>query len=538
MHGQIPSHKGDLLDLYTFADGIPSHNAVRAAYCYGWWTLPTLKLAFFRPLSSLAHHFDEFVLGPYAWRHHVQGIFWYLACVLGMGLLYRRFLSARTAALAVLLFAIDDAHWTPVAWLANRNSLISVVPALWGWLAWLRGTRNGWKWGKQLGILSLTLGLLGGETALGLVLLWGTEHVAAKRRMRELWPIALLLLVYIVAYKTMGYGAAGSGAYIDPAKDPLRFLLFAATRMPTLAGGLIAFSPTEIAAATLPLQLGLAAWGLLLAILLAWLLRCAWPDFAEKDRRALPWLVIGGLCALLPPSATWPSLRTTLVVSLVPAALIAMLLGQLGDKVRAGLALRWQRWVRGTLWFLHAGLAPLIFTGASLGAATLAPRWQTYIEAPIFRDVGGKRVVLVTSPDPLIGFYTPSTLSAQGLPEPRAWSVLSAAIGDVAVTRKSAQRLELETLGPPLLASAPEQLVHDPQHAYRAGDRVQGAGFVVDILATNEVGPTRVAFTFDKPLDDAEYLPVWWHDGQLRRWPLPGVGVRMVLKREAGVLGV
>ena len=275
---------------------------------------------------------------------------------------------------------------------------------------------------------------------------------------------------------------------------------------------------------------------MLLAV--AWLLRRARPALAQADRKALPWLAIGGLVALLPPSATWPSMRTTLVVSLVPAALIAMLLGQLGDRVRAGVALRRERLARGTLWFIHAGLAPLIFIGASAGTAALAPRWQKYIEAPIFLEAGGKRVVLVSSPDPLIGFYTPSTLSAQGLPSPRSWSVLSAAIGDVAVTRKTAQRLELQTLGPPLLASAPEQLVHDPKHPFHVGDRVHGAGFDVEILEATDAGPTRVAFQFDKPLEDAEYLPVWFHDGQLRRWPLPALGQRVVVKREAGVLGV
>ena len=538
MHGRIPGQQGGLLNLYTFADGIPVHNALRADYCYGWWALPDLKLSFFRPLSVLAHQFDDRFLWPHPLLQHIHAVLWYLACVGVVGLLLRRWLPARTAALAVLLFAIDDAHWTPAAWLANRNALISVVPAALGWLAWLRGDRDGWRWGRPLGVLGLALGLCGGETALGLVLLWGAEHVSARRKISSLGPIALVLAAYIALYKTLGYGAAASGAYIDPASEPLRFLGFAAMRVPTLAGGLLVSAPTELSAVSVPAGVLFTAIGLGALVGLAWLLRRLWPSFEPAERQALPWLLVGAGLALLPPAATWPSMRTTLVATIPSAALMATLLAALGRLLSAGGAPRWQRWMRGYLLFVHGIWAPALFVLASVAVLAMAPKWQKHIDAPVLREVGGKRALLVSSPDPLVGFYTPSTLGALGRPEPRSWSVLSAAIGDVALTRTAPDRLELETLGPSLLASAPEQLVHDPRRVYHVGDRVRGAGFTVEILAVVPEGPTRVAFLFERPLDGATWLPLWWHEGRLQRWPLPQIGQRIVIPREIGVLGV
>lgn len=538
MHGRIPGQAGGLLNLYTFADGIPANNALRADYCYGWWALPDLKLSFFRPLSVLAHLFDDRFLWPYPTLQHVHGVLWYLACVGAVGLLLRRWLPARTAGLAVLLFAIDDAHWTPAAWLANRNALISVVPAALGWLAWLRGERDGWRWGKALGVLGLALGLCGGETALGLVLLWGVEHLGARRKFMDLWPIGLVLVAYVGVYKALGYGAAASGAYIDPASEPWRFLAYAATRVPTLAGGLLVSAPTELYSINLAASILFTAIGLGALLGLWWLLRRLWPSFELAEQQALPWLLVGCGLALLPPAATWPSMRTTLVATIPSAAVVAILLAALGRLVVEGTAPRWQRWMRGYLWFVHGIWAPVLFVLASVAVLAMGPKWQKHVDAPVLREVGGKRALLVSSPDPLVGFYTPSTLGALGRPEPRSWSVLSAAIGDVAMTRTAPDRLELETLGPCLLASAPEQLVHDPRRVYHVGDRVRGAGFTVEILAVSPEGPTRVAYLFEQPLNGPTWLPLWWHEGRLQRWPLPQIGQRVVIPREIGVLGV
>jgi hypothetical protein len=55
-----------------------------------------------------------------------------------VGMLYRRLRPAGTAAFALLLFAIDDAHWMPIVWSAARNGPVSMVPSLLGLGAHLR----------------------------------------------------------------------------------------------------------------------------------------------------------------------------------------------------------------------------------------------------------------------------------------------------------------------------------------------------------------------------------------------------------------
>ena len=63
----------------------------------------------------------------------------------------------------------------------------------------------------------------------------------------------------------------------------------------------------------------------------------------------------------------------------------------------------------------------------------------------------------------------------------------------------------------------------------KPGDRVDLCGITVDVLAVNATGPTRVAFTFDRPLEDPTLCFLMWRDKGLRKATLPGIGQVMEL---------
>src|SRR5262249_42881788 len=134
---------------------------------YPWWTLPELKLAFWRPLSSALETLDHHLFGRNAVGYHVHSVVWYLALVAICGALLRRALQGALGVLALLLFAVDDAHILPAGWIANRNALVAVAPALAGLWAHLEWREAGRAWARPLSLVGLALGLTGGEAALG-----------------------------------------------------------------------------------------------------------------------------------------------------------------------------------------------------------------------------------------------------------------------------------------------------------------------------------------------------------------------------------
>src|SRR5690606_22597983 len=126
-----------------------------------------MRVGFFRPLSSALIHLDLAAFGDRVVLWHLHSIAWYLALLALVLALYRRVLPPGAAELAVLFFAVDDAHSIPVGWLANRNSLVAAVPALAGLLLHLEWRERGFKPGAPLSALAYAVALLGGESALG-----------------------------------------------------------------------------------------------------------------------------------------------------------------------------------------------------------------------------------------------------------------------------------------------------------------------------------------------------------------------------------
>ena len=164
VHGELA--KRAWWDLFNFADGRPeTMSDLISRGPFPWFTLPELKLRFFRPLSSALLQLDTLVFKDALWLAHVHSTLWYLGLVALCRALYRRLVPA-VALLAAVLFALDDSHTMPVVWLANRNSLISVAFAWLGLWAHLRWREDAWKPGAPLSWLAYVTALLAGETGI------------------------------------------------------------------------------------------------------------------------------------------------------------------------------------------------------------------------------------------------------------------------------------------------------------------------------------------------------------------------------------
>jgi hypothetical protein len=156
-------------ELFTFYDGDPERtHRILDIGLSPWWTDPELRLAFFRPVTAATHAADYALWPTHPWIMHVHSMVWFAALVAVAGWTYRRLLPGWAGSLAGLLYALDHNHGIPVAWIANRNSLVAgvfAIAALGAHDVAVREKRAAARWTLGSALL-LALALASGESAL------------------------------------------------------------------------------------------------------------------------------------------------------------------------------------------------------------------------------------------------------------------------------------------------------------------------------------------------------------------------------------
>jgi hypothetical protein len=532
-------------NLFLFSSGDPVHMRPWTQHGpYPWWTLPELKLAFWRPLSSALMVLDHSLFGRAPVPYHVHSILWHLLTITAAACVLRR-LPVAVGGLALLIFALDETHIFPVAWVANRNALVATAPALLGLGMHLRWRERGWRPGLPLSVLGLAVGLLGGETALGAFAYLGAYELLGGpgpwvKRARALLPALLLGLAYVAVYKALGYGAHGSGTYFDPVAEWRHYLPALATRIPTLLAGQFWVLPPELsvlAPSLRPHQVLVGCFTLLVVPLLFLAVR---HTLSAEELRHTRWLVAGGLLSLLPVASTFPAGRLLLLPSLGASALLAVLC------VGAWRALptlpRWRRRTLGAVLGAMLGLQVLAtslwvlypYALRAAGAAILESMARIEVED---ERLPQQRVVSLVVPDPAVGLYPPIVRLAQGRPLPRSWLPLSLAPYDHVLHRTGAATFELSLKEGRFLSTELEQLFRGPAYAMRVGEQVSVEGFRATLLEVDGAWPLRIRFDFDMSLDDPDLVLLTLRQGTLQRLRPPPIGETVTLPWEQAVLG-
>jgi hypothetical protein len=520
----LPVHR-QWWSLYTF---VPGDGGEREAMLhYGmtpWWSSPELKLVLFRPLASALLTLDHFWFGRHALGWHLQSLLWWAALLVLVSRLYRRHVPAAVATLALAMFAIDDAHFMPLVWPAARNGLLATTFGLLGLSAHLRWRKQGWRPGAFLGPLGLALGLASSELAVSVftyVLVYELldgAGAAWRRRLAVLLPYLPLFALYALARSMIGAGAAGSGVYLDPTSDPLRFVWAAAGRIPALVGDLLWNIPAGLWAAGSDAQLGLVFLGLLALLLVASWLRLALRRLAPEEARNIRWLGAGALLSLLPPAAGLPSEHTLLPASIGAAPVLAVL-------VRDGIRL-WRE-SRG---ILRRGWAGAILTAVALPNVVLAGPllvgkllfWKQLADhitevvcaCPAARS-SSTRALLAWSDQPF-SFYGwgAGWLSCPG--PMSAWIPMSGSPHPQTLTRVSENALLLEYTEQPGLDSEGERLFRDPKAAMHVGTIVKmDGGLTITVQAVEHGRPKRVLFELTRPIEQTDFRLLAWQKRHL-----------------------
>lgn len=519
------------LDLFVFARG--SSDETRGLMNEGvfpWWTDPYVVIAFFRPLSAATHWLDHHLWPEQPWMMHVHSMLWF-ALLLGVLSRVLRRLSPQPAlaALALLLYALDDARAPTVGWLSNRNALVAAVPPLLALLSHHRYRADGHAPSRLLAPLWLLLGLLAGEAALPMsayLLAYALclERTPWRARALSLLPYAGVILVWRVAYRALGYGVHGSGLYLDPVGDPLGFLRGLGVRLPMLLMSQLAlpFSETwEVLPVLAPSLRGpLLAWSVLavgaIGMLAAPLLR--------RDRVARFW-ALGMLLATIPACAAVANDRLLTATGIGGAALLAHLIWGIYEGAHPSARLLAVRLAGGSLALLHLVLAPLLLPARTLGVNSLETL-MVHADAsiPSTPDIRDKTVVVLNPPvDPFADYFAPYR-AARGIPRPKYFRWLATGVSDIAIERVDARTLKLRPEHG-YWANSSQWMLRNPREPSHVGETVQLADstFVVTAL-TADGRPAEVEVRFAEPLESPRFLWRQWGTHEYVPFTPPAIG--------------
>lgn len=518
-------------DQFAFAKGPASNRVLMEEGAFPWWTDPELVIAFFRPLSSLTLWLDH-TLWPHApWLMHLQSLAWFAALLGAVWCVLRAVqpeLAPAASALALLLYALDDARSMPVGWLANRNALVALVPAFFGLWAHVRWRTSGdvrFALGASLG---LVLGLLGGEPALpvcGYLLAYALylDRSPLRVRLASLAPYALIVLGWRLVYHQLGYGALHSGIYLDPGREPLAFAHALLERLPILLLSEFALPMSDLWEAYPLIHPSLQGLVLALAVCVlagfVWLLR----PLLQRHAALRFWL-LGTVLATIPVCGTHPEDRVLTATSLGGAALLAEALRALARGVARGPA-PLQRAAGYALLAIHILIAPLLLPLRTLAIVSMEELMLKSDDSiPHGAEARAQTVVLLNPPVDLFAVYLPAFRLSRGIDGPGRLRWLATGESALRLTRIDARTLAISPEGG-FLASSSQRMFRRVSRGFALGEQVQLHGLTLTIVRLLADGrPATVQARFDRDLNADTMRWLRWEHHRYVPLTLPAQG--------------
>lgn len=478
-----------------------------------WWTAEDLSVRFFRPVAAASHLFDQLAWPDSPELMHAQNLVWAIAMALSVLLVYRDLLAPKVAFVGAAIFSASYIHLWPVGWISNRNALMATAfgaLALWAYRRWrLRSMRI-----YGIAPVCLAMSLLSAEAGVSIVaFIFAFEVMEGRAAPKGRWPkVAMVVGVVVlwqVTYTTMGFGAAGSGAYIDPMHSPVAFL----SESPRRLGWLLfyALSPGEIIQG-LDVSLELA-WVIGGSFVLASLVAMIW----GVRSRAHAVFAVGAALAIPPLLTSLPQPRLLTFVHFGLAPLIATTLVMFAGR-------SWQSSVGA---FLLA-IGPVIISPLGvIGLLKTGPSSVSSSEDGPGLNIGangrvkGTNLVLMTTPNYERAIALTGARAAADKPAPAFVWVLSSGSLDPQIKRRGCCTLVLQSESG-LLTDPIGRYFRGPQVPFQPGDVVKTLGFEARIESTSASGsPVRVAFAFFAPLSAKQLLFARWDGRDFRRVSVP-----------------
>lgn len=480
-----------------------------------WWTDPRWHASFLRPLTVWTHQIDHMLWPDSPWAMHVVSLAWYAGLVLLTGAALRELGGPRWAiGLALWMFACNDAHAPTVAWIAARGTILAAALGTLALLLHIRSRRRdrtpfaAW--------LCFLLALSSSEVAVAelgyLVSYTLFVELGPRRRWWSVAPYLAIAIGWLVLRAQLGAGTAGTGLYVEPWSDPLRFATLVGPRAALLVTSVLGIPLVLDPLAFVPgAQLAAGVLGLCALVALGFLLRPVLEDDAIARFFALATVL-----SAIPLATTVPQDRHTLLPSLAAFGLVSRVVLALSeDRVRSRL-LRFVAWA----WIVvHAILGPLLMPLRAWTPAVL--RQITEAAARALPDDSGQTVVLFAAPSDLNIMYTRALRMHEGRAHPDRFHTLYTGPFPAKVVRTGPRTLELHTAG--WFATPMSQLFRES--AMSPGTTVATSDFEAQVMAADAAGhPTVVRFAFPCVLEDCGIQWLSWAGDRAVPSPAPREG--------------
>lgn len=476
---------------------------LRTSGRYPWWVDPDLRIVFFRPVSVATHHLDHWLWPNTFWLMHLHSVLWH-ACACGLAwALARRLCSTPTAAgIAALVYVVSFSHTMPVVWLAHRNGLVSTAFAIACLLAHDHWRRDKSMLGAVAAPALLGVSLLAAEAGVVTLAFLSAytlfiDRASFARRAFALLPALAVVVAWRIAYASVGGGAVGSGAYIDPVGDPVGFLLNLPHRYIWLLG--VSVSP--------PLMAGFPVWlwwVLTLAIALIVLV-----FLVRAQSRPARFGALAVVLGCVPLTASHPGDRLLILTSFGMALTFGELLAawllsgrNLAKQVSAALVLVVQLLIPPVaVVMLSLNLQQL--NSESGGAPIYGPELPN-------EGLARKGLVIVHAPNYTAAEYLPTIRSLRGLARPNFVWVLHDGPQAPEIRRIDERTLELHAADgwPSTLFSAYwRSTSHSP---FVVGETIKTIDYVATIKAVEHGKASVVEFRFRAPLEHSTLVWAIW----------------------------
>jgi hypothetical protein len=519
----VPGGRLDLFDL------LPARPDLRASALEAgtspWWTGPDTTVNYFRPLAALTHLVDYTLWPRAAWLMHLENLGWYAGLVLVSAALYRRFTRPGwVAGLATWLYALDHAHATPVAWIANRSAIMSALLGVLAVLAHDRWRRTRKHWFAPVAGLAFSLSLLSAEAGIsiaGYLVAYAlfVEQGPRSSRVLSLTPYVALALLWRVGYRALGHGLVDSGANCDPLANPAAFVIRALQSIPVFLASDVSAIPAD---GLLERCNGLAVAAVVGAGVVAIFGYAVWSLL--RRNRTSRFLAAGAAMSALPIAGALPADRYLFWVGLGVMGLAAQLAGAVHGTGCASLGDYARRCICLACLAMRGVLSPLAFPVRTVGPCILHDEYERLAETlPVpgsSDDPAGQTVVLLNAPFDPMATFLPVMRIAKGLPVSPHQYLLYAGVDTITVRRVGARAIEVTSERGWTSADADRIYRLGP---FRAGDTVNLSRMSAQVEKLTPDGrAATVRFSFADDLDDPSLTFLSWGcDGYERFVPPP-----------------
>ena len=492
-----------------------------------WWTYEQLSIQFFRPISDLSHMLDYALWPNSPWIMHLENILLYAAILILCNKFYLKVsLSRPIAGLAILLFALDSHHGLTVSWIANRNALIAMVFALISLNYHHLARLNHSVISCLLSVTALLLCLLSAEYGITITAFLFSYQICLDKgpfvkRMLAIAPQTLLTLTWLLIYKACGFGEIGSGAYIDPFNAPLEFITTFIKQGYVLFAAQLSSIPTDFLALFPNKVIGLFSIACLVCFSIPLL----------NNKNLLFWM-LSGFLAILPLTATLPSSRVLIVVSIAFYGFMSQLVSVLHTKEY----LNTDTFIKMSLHRVICALTASVilinllispcFKVLSTQLMTLSMNplvIEPAISMPLSQELENTNLVIINSPLASFAGFTNLYRAANDMPIYKNTWILASANENLQFNRTATNTFTLES-PTNFVSHFYDAIYRSSDFPFSKGDEISLSAAKIKIISLNKKNlPNKIEIIFNTALDDKSLMFVYWDKNKYKQFSMPEI---------------